>query len=215
MLISFLLFCFIGYIPFVAAFFGLKIDWEIKKNMTSSIIVTYLLYAFLQLFLITIILPEIQGHVISSFIISLVISSFEIIGIWFIIIRKKNTKPTRLKYVAFIWGTLNGILCSILQFISNSRTYELELNQIVFSFGTISYLLQAFAGCYICSSLNRNVPIWGLPYSKQLLALAYGIPQSCSVLSGLKSIPSYVPDILRIVTSFVLFLLTRPINQSH
>ena len=166
MLVSFLLFCFIGYIPFVSAYFGLKRNWQIKKNVTSSIIITYLLYAFLQLFLITIILPEIQGHVLPSFIISLVIGSFEITGIWYVVFKQKISSPERVKYVSFLWATLNGVLCSFLQFISNSRTYELELDQIIYSFATITYLFQAFAGFNICCSLSVSDRIWSLPISK-------------------------------------------------
>jgi len=152
MIVSFLLFCLIGYIPYISTYFAIQFDSNYIKKLHSPILSTFILYSIVKLFIITVVIPEIQGHLIPNIIVTLIIGSSECVAIWSIFKRNKISNMNRGKIIGFIWGSINAFASTFLQFISNSRTYELEMTSVLYSFATISYLFQAFTACHISIS---------------------------------------------------------------
>lgn len=208
MFFSFILFVIIGFIPFVAAYFALEINFHQTKQLLPSTLIHFALYSVFKLFANSVILAELQGHNIQTFIFTQVISSFEFVAFRWAFARNKVSKPEKGNAISFWWATLSS-LTSFLGFISNSRTYELEPHHISYAISTIAYLFNTFAMQNFSLSIPNTVKISRFSAPQQLFVFILGVPGAITAIESNKLIPAYALDILKILTSSILWIISR------
>ena len=205
MLFSFILFCFIGLIPYVAAYFGIGIEYQNTKKVIGSVFLYFLLFSVIKLFLVALILPEVEGFKVQTFIINMVISSFEFAA-YHLSLKKKN--DIQIKTITYWWSVFTVIISSFLPYISNSRTYELEIHHVIYAFASSSYIIQWFAARNLSISIPKTSSIFSFDAKTQILILLFGLPQAFGSLGQIKGYPAYLPEVARFVSSVVLYFFT-------
>ena len=205
MLFSFILFSFIGLIPYVAAYFGLGIEYQYTKKVLGTFFAHFSIFAVIKLFLVALILPEVEGFKIQSFIINMVISSLEFVA-YHHSLKKKNDICT--KTITYWWSVFTVLISSVLTYISNSRTYELEIEHIVYAFASSSYIIQWFAAKNLSASIQKNKSIFQFDLKTQIMILLLGLPQAFGSLESIQGYPVYLSDVLRVASSCILYFVT-------
>ena len=206
MIFSFFLFSLIGFIPYIASYIGLGVNMLNLKSVYGDVLKYYSFYAVIKLFLVALILPEVEGYPVHTFIISLVISSFEFVAFHLAI--RKNKKAERATLIAYWWSVLTVIVSTLFQFISNSRTYEIEVNHVIYAVSAISYLIQWSAAKNVSLSIPKQTSIFNFELKTQFIVLLLGLPQAISSFGEIKGLPAYMPDVLRVASSVILYLVS-------
>ncbi|OHT10323.1 hypothetical protein TRFO_20458 [Tritrichomonas foetus] len=213
MLFSFILFFIIGFIPFVAAYFGLEITTQQTKKLLPSSLVYFSLFSIFKLFTVSALLTELQGHNIQTFIVTLVINSFEFVAFRSAYETNKVTNAEKGNTIAFWWAFLSAFLTTILSFISNSRTYEMEPHHISYAVSTLSYLFLMFAMQNFVLSIKKFTKIHQLTASQQLFVLLLGLPSALASIEPKGLFPSFVPDLLKIGSAALLWVVSKTIRN--
>jgi hypothetical protein len=209
MLSSFLLFVLIGFIPFVSAYFGLEVNVQMSKKIVPRAILYFGFACVAKLFSISVILPEVEGHNVETFLVTIVIHSFEFIFFRTAFVECRIQHTEKGNVLAFWWACLSVFSTSILSFISNSRSEELEIAHVVYSISTLSHLFLYFAMENIAMSVPAHEKIWRLNGKTQIFVLLIGIPAGLGSVDLGTLLPAYVPDLLKLGGSVVLWGVTR------
>lgn len=209
MLFSFLLFLLIGFIPYISAFFALEISLQQTKKLIANTLIYFFFYSIFKLFASSVALTELQGHNIQTFIFSVVVNSFEFVAFRYALIQNKVKNSLKGNIIAFWWSFISSFTTTILTFISNSRTYELEPHHISYSLSTISYLFIIFAMQNLSFSISQFTKISELSIFQQLFVFLLGIPGAITSIDTTGIVPAYVPDILKIFASALLWFVSR------
>ena len=210
MLSSFILFCFIGLVPYVAAYFGLGIEYQSVMKVFGSFYLHYILFSVLKLFLVALILPEVEGFKAQTFIINMVISSLEFAA-YHLSLKKKN--DIQIKTITYLWSLNAAIIASVFPYISNSLTYELEIQHVIFALSSCTHIIQWFAARNLSSSIQKTVSIFRVDAKTQILILLFGLPQAFGSLGTIKGLPAYFADVARFACSVVLYFVTALLSQ--
>jgi len=209
MFFSFILFALIGYIPFVSAWFAFHINWNSAKKIILSLIVHFLVASVTKLFIVAIVLPEIEGLHWHSFVISLVLNSLEYFAFRRTLVSNKCKNPQKSTAVAFIWASLNAVVTSLFPFISNAQSYELESRHVTYAFSTVYSLFIWFAAKNI-SLKNKNQSIVSAESPiDQLFIFLIGVPSALSSLDSNPHLPGYLPHILCLLSSAIIWALSN------
>ncbi|KAK8888487.1 hypothetical protein M9Y10_039566 [Tritrichomonas musculus] len=209
MLFSFLLFLLIGFIPYISAFFALEISIQQTKRLLPTALIYFFFYSIFKLFASSFALTELQGHNIQTFIFSLVVNSFEFVAFRYAFVQNKVKNSDKGKTITFWWAFISSFITTILTFISNSRTYELEPHHISYSLATLSYLFLMFAMQNLSLSISQFTKISNLSASKQLFVLLLGIPGAITSVDASGIVPLFVPDVLKVCASALLWFISR------
>ena len=217
MFFSFLLFVIIGFIPFVAAFFGLRINLQHMKKLFPSTVITFFAFSLVKLFVFSVALAELEKHSIQSFVFALISNSFEFVAFRYVFTKNKISNIEKGQFISFWWATLSAFVTTILTFISNSRTYELEPHQISYAFSTISYLFMGFTMQKLTFNIQKLKKITELTPMQQIWVLLTGLPNAIVYLFPADSklpFPDYLPDVLKVASSAVLFVFSRGLSPA-
>ena len=209
MLFSFILFLLIGFIPYISAFFALEIGLQQTKKLLPNTLIYFFFYSIFKLFASSVALTELQGHNIQTFIFSVVVNSFEFVAFRYALVHNKVKSSIKGNTIAFWWSFISSFVTSILTFISNSRTYELEPHHISYSLSTISYLFIIFAMQNLSFSINQYTKISELSAFQQLYVFLLGIPAAITSIDTTGLVPAYIPDILKVFASALLYFVSR------
>jgi len=128
--LSFILFVPIGFTPFVSAFFALDSEVQFTKKAVPQILLYAAVAMVTKLFLVSIVLPELQGHDVQTFIVTLAIHSFEFVFFRLGHVAARVNKASRGHTFALCWSALTVFVTSTLTFVSNSRMQELEAHHV-------------------------------------------------------------------------------------
>jgi hypothetical protein len=208
MLFSFLLFVLIGFIPFISAYFALDVSLQISKRIVPHTLILFGFASIAKLFSISVVLPEVQGHNIQTFLITLVIHSFEFVFFRKVFVDCRIQNPQKGNVLAFWWSCLAAFSTTILTFISNSRTEELEVSHIVFAISALSHLFLYFAMENIVLSVGPQEKIWRLNGKTQIFILSIGLPAGLGSVDMGQLMPAFIPDLLKLGSSAVLWGVT-------
>ena len=214
MLLSFSLFALIGFIPFVAAFFGLNIELQFTKKAFPEILMYFVAASVVKLFAVSAILPEIQGHNIQTFVVTMVINSFEFVFFRTVFVQKRVSKSERGKVIAFWWSCLVAFTTSILTFVSNSRMQEMEVHHIVYALANLAYLFLYFAMANFALSISNLGKVSKLGPRQQLLILMFGVPAALASIDPKHVVPAFVPELLKLCAAAALWGVTRLLEPS-
>jgi hypothetical protein len=209
MLFSFLLFVLIGFIPFVSAYFALDVSLQISKKIVPDTLLFFVIASVAKLFSISVVLPEVQGHNFQTFLITLVIHSFEFVFFRHVFVRCRIQNVQKGNVLAFWWSCFIAFSTTILTFISNSRTEELEVVHLIFAISVLSYLFLYFAMENIVLSIGPQEKIWRLNGKTQVFVLLAGLPAGLGSVDTGHVMPAFVPDLLKLGSSAVLWGVTR------
>lgn len=209
MLFSFLLFLLIGFIPYISAFFALEISLQQTRRLLPNTFIYFFFYSVFKLFASSVALTELQGHNIQTFIFSVVVNSFEFVAFRYALVQNKVKNPLKGNTIAFWWSFISSFITTILTFISNSRTYELDPHHISYALSTISCLFIIFAMQNLSFSISQYTKISELSASQQLFAFLLGIPGAVTSVDTTGFVPAYVPDLVKIFASALLWFISR------
>jgi hypothetical protein len=209
MLFSFLLFVLIGFIPFVSAYFALDISLQISKKIVPDALLFFGFASIAKLFSVSVVLPEVQGHNVQTFLITLVINSFEFVFFRKVFVDCRIQNVQKGNVLAFWWSCLVAFSTTILTFISNSRTEELEISHIVFALSVLSYLFLYFAMENIVLSIGPQERIWRLGGKKQIFVLLAGLPAGLGAIDTGHTLPAFLPDLFKLGSAAALWGATR------
>jgi hypothetical protein len=219
MLLSFVVFLTIGAAPFVGAFFGLKISMQYLRRVLPQTVAGFFGAAAVKLFLISALLPEAQGHNIQTFMITLVIHSLEFLAVKMLLSSCGATSNEKVSFIAYWWACLSAFSSNILTFASNARAEELELPHIVHAISVSSSLFLYFATALIAISVSssKSEIMPRMNWKQQILVLSLGLPAACASIDTSSRLPSYVPDILKLVSSGLIWVAAKrlPGKQSR
>lgn len=212
MLLSFCLFALIGFIPFVAAFFGLTIELQFTKKAFPQILLYFVVASVVKLFSVSAILPEIQGHNIQTFIVTMVINSFDFVFFRNVFVQLRVKNAERGKTIAFWWSCLVAFTTSVLTFVSNSRMQEMEVHHIVYALANLAVLFQSFGMTNLALSLSPLDKVSKLGPREQLLILLFGLPAALASIDPKRLFPAFVPDLLKLVAAAVVWGATTTLE---
>lgn len=206
MILYFILFSLIGFIPYVSVFIGLQLKPQFIKRIMPKTILLFVIGASFKLFMISVVLPELQGHNVQTFLATMFINSVEFIVFKHNFIKNKVKNTEKGNIIAFGWAAMYAFATSILVFISNSRSYELEIKHLTFALERVSFLFVYFAMERVVLSMNPQTSITGLDLKQQLIVLMLGLP------SAISSLDSNINNILALVSSILIWALTRKLE---
>lgn len=210
MIVNFLLFCIIGFIPYVAAYIGLKIEWATSKKYLPKILLYFLLYATFKLFAVALVIPEVEHSTVATFIFTLVTNSFEFVPFFYLI--KNNKAYSKTPAVTFWWSVFSVAVSCFFNFVSNSRTYELEAQHVVYAFSAISHFFTMLAAEKIFHAIPKKHSIFDLKGRMQFLVLLLGLPAALGSIGA--AAPECVSEIMNTGASFLLYFISRGIVYS-
>jgi len=205
MFLSFLLFVIIGFIPFVSAFFGLDINLQMSRKILPQAVIYFLAASIAKLFSVSVILPEVQGHIMETLLVTLVIHSFEFVFFREVFATCRIQNSEKANVAAFWWACFSAFSTNILSFISNSRTEELEIHHVVSAMSTLASLFVYFAMRNISLSISSTIKVWKLPGKTQLFILLMGLPAALSSMEGAHFLPLYAPDLMKLLAGAVIW----------
>lgn len=203
MLIYFLLFSLIGFLPYVSVYIGLQLKSQFIRRILPTVLILFAAGSSIKLFMISVVLPELQEHSIQTFLATLFINSAEFIVFRYNFKKSKVKNTEKGNIIAFSWAALYAFVTSILVFISNSRSYELDIKHLSFALGRISFLFVYFAMERVVLSLDPHTPITNMKPNEQLLVLLLGLPSAISALD------TSISNILALAFSVLIWALAR------
>jgi hypothetical protein len=210
MFLSFILLVLLAFIPFPAAFFALDITLQVTQRFLPHVLLFFAGAATAKLFTVSLVLPEVQGHNVQTFIIQLVIQSMEFVFFRLALSRAKiRSQGDKATGIAFWWACVSAFATATFPLISNSRAEELEIDHIVSAMSVLYFLFLAFAMKNLALSLSINERITGLSGKGQFLLLLLGLPNAIGSLDLAPMVPSFVPDLVKVLTSALIWAVIR------
>ena len=188
--------------PYIAIYLSKNDEHINYRKYFNSFSLYYTIYAIVKLFLVALILPEVEGFKPQTFVINMVISSFEFVA-YHLSLKKKSDKDITI--ITYVWSLITAVFSSLLPFISNSRTYEVEFSHIIYAFSAVSYLFQWFAAKNISESIPRKKSVTDFDIKTQLFVLSFGLPQAFDSIGSIEGVPDYLTGLLRLGVSVVLY----------
>ena len=119
MILYFILFSLIGFIPYVSVFIGLQLKPQFIKRIMPKTILLFVIGASFKLFMISVVLPELQGHNVQTFLATMFINSVEFIVFKHNFIKNKVKNTEKGNIIAFGWAAMYAFATSSLVFSSN------------------------------------------------------------------------------------------------
>lgn len=207
MLLALVIYFFIAYIPYLAAYIGLGIEWIQLRKVFNRAILYFAGFGIIKIFYVAIVSPAVEGHIVQTFIVNMLLTSFEFIAFQ----QALSTKFQKgSKIITYFWSLFSVISISFFPILSNSRSYEIELNHLLYAFCAIQYLFQWGAARNIVRSIGTRANFFrsNIPNFAQLLILLLGLPNAFGSLDRFSVMPSYMPNVLRIGSSVMLYLFS-------
>lgn len=214
MLVEFLLFALIGYIPFVSLFFAMEIGNGSYKGKFVQFALYFIATSVVKLFAYAIILPELGDHEIQAAIACMFISSLEFIPFRMLLVKLKERTFGKAKVTAYWWALIGTVLTTFTQFISNSRGYEFDIKKVVYALTTLAEILVVFSRTRIALMTNPNDAFYELPMNVQVMVFATSLPAAVSRL-GLPEITSNAVKIGIAAAVWVIVRLFGEKGKSH
>lgn len=205
---NFLLSIIVVYAPYISLYRNLKIDLDAIIIYTPEIIGIFIIYSVALLFFIALVLPEVEGYPIQSFITTCVISSFEFVP--FHICLKQIKKMTLKTIATFVWAILSVTFHSLFSLYVNSNSQQFSITHIYHAFSTISYLFRWFSALNLCNNIRS---IKSLSLENSLCILMFGVPTALGSVQPSKLIPAYVPSIMQIASSYIFYLYSQKVRK--
>ncbi|EAX97296.1 hypothetical protein TVAG_123460 [Trichomonas vaginalis G3] len=207
MLLSLFIYFFIAFIPYLASYIGLGIAWlDIQKYFQRSILF-FVGFGAIKIFYLAALSPIVEGHVIQSFIVNMLITSFEFIA-FYKALCTKSFKGSRV--ITYFWALFTVITNTFFTILSNFRSYEIEINHIIYAFAASQYLFQWGAARNIALGMDNRYGFFKskIPVFRQIFILLLGLPNAFGSLEGISCLPSFIPNVLRIASAVLLYLFS-------
>jgi hypothetical protein len=215
MFLSFILFVLIGFIPFVSVFFALDINIQMSKKILPQAILMFMFASIAKLIAVAVVLPEVQGHNVQTFLVTLVIHSLEFVAFRQAVVRCRIGNTEKGSVLAFWWACLSVFATNIFAFISNSRTEELEVHHIVFAISAIAALFVYFAVRNVALSIRAQQKVTALDGRTQLFVLLSGLPAALASIDVGQVVPLFVPDLLKLVAAAALWAASGALTPAE